>query len=219
MIEKNEQELKNEKDCWQEINNILDKYNCSLVGWADCYDSEYDNDYQVRADEYNVESKDFDFRLQEFKQREKEKSIEEYKMLCRDNYEELLEKYSKYKDLKPYKVGQHYFWFEGLKFNRKKIKKGLFNWNPNKFWILHNYDYLNHGVSLKYDDFGDWGGSQGKPHFHCFNWHKFSDERVTNCEWFEWKENVDYEAYQDMINICKIIDDLIELEVLLLQTD
>ena len=209
MIDKNNFELNNEKECWKEIGNSLKKYNCSLFGFANDYDDDYDYWYQIETKNIYLESKEFISRVKEFEQREKEEAIENYNQLCRDKYNELISKYEKYKDLEPYKIGNHnYFWFEGLSFNKNKVKKGLFGWNPNKFWIILNYDRLRHATSLIYDDFCDWGGSKGKPHFHCFHWNKFNDERTKDCDWFEYKKNIDVATYQDMINICKIIDDL-----------
>jgi len=211
MIEKNEKEINQEKLCWEEIEKVLKKYNCDLVGFGSYYDSDYDYECDVKADEIGVTSKDYFVRVEEHRQEVNRIEKEKRERLQKEKYEELVLKYEKYKNLKPYRVGgSSYFWFRELEFNKSKVKKGLFTWNPNKFWILSNYEGLHHAVSLMYDRVSALNMPNGEPIFNCFHWNKFSDNIFNRmCEWFEYNKDVSILVYQDMINICKIIDDLI----------
>jgi len=123
-IEKNQTELTNEQKCWEEIQAALKKYNCELTGYATSYD--YDTEFEdtIAAEEFGVESIDYEARnikaLAEYQQ-----NIQDaYQKACKDKYDELVSKCSKYKDLEFVRVGKsdsHVFWVKGLHIKKVNV--------------------------------------------------------------------------------------------------
>jgi len=214
MIEKNKEELENERLCWLEIEESLRKYNCSLVGWGSAYDGEYDESYEVSAEQFGVNSNDFTIRLELFRKEEEKNKKEEYKRLTKEKYQELVDRFGKYKDLKLVMVGKTGdFWFDGLTVNYKKVNKDFFKWNPNGFWQMSNYYNSHHGVHINLNEHCTYSGLNGEPHFYSFYWERERGS-VRYCEWFKFNKKVDWSVYQDMINICYLLDYLISFGVL-----
>lgn len=220
-IQKNKEELAREEACWNEIEEVLKKYNCRLEGTTSHYDFDNDYEYESKTDSITVESLDYDKRVEEANQAaieaEKARALKEKE----DLYQDLL-KYSYLKDLVPFKIGHpelRHTWFKGLKLNEEKVKEPLFFWNGNKFWQYTINNKVTHGVSLIVGDKSDWSQVKGAPHFSFFSWEPYKEKDRNYAKWFTYHKHMDIRPLIDMYGICLIIDEMIKQGIIEIDED
>lgn len=221
--EKNTEELMAETNCWNEIQAILENYKCTLTGTASCYDSDYDYEYGVSATDFSVVSDVYTARIEQEIIDQRKRDKEQQILNTKNRYNELKKRFSKYKDLKIFKVGTtsvSSFWFEGLYLNHDLVKAPLFEWNPNRYWMRHQKSENHHSVYISVDEHSDFFGLNGEPHFTTMQWHIDREEGYRNklhVDWFKYYKHTDESYYIDMIAVCTMIDDLIAAGVLSLE--
>lgn len=217
-LEKNEIELNNENQCWSEIQEVLKKYNCKMTGHGETCDDE-GNDYYVSANDFWVESVDYIARNKEHTEltikQEKEAKLRQAK----DKYKELIKTYPHFEDLELIQVGKNqesYFWFKGLKVNKKLAHGPILHWNPNRYWQFSSYGESYHGVHLHVDDKSEWAGTKGEPFFVALAWRPNGEnpKDTQNVKWFGFKKNTPIYVYQDMIATCVMLTTLLKEGVL-----
>lgn len=221
-LNENTEELSIKEQCWAEIEAVLNKYDCSLTGEGIYYDSETGDEHSCSADDFGVVSNSYIRRIDQYWKDLARHREEQARLDAKNKYNELKKNYSKYKDLKIFKVGKtsvSSFWFENLYVNPKYNfkKQSLFSWNPNQYWSYSMKGSKHLPVYLSIDKHSDYFGYNGEPHFTTMYWHIDIEEGYRKkefTEWFKFRKNVPAENYQDMIDVCKIIDQLVDAGVL-----